>query len=379
MALAAALQRFIDWFWGASFPIWAERGWDAKGGFFESLDNSGRPIVGAPRRVRVQARQVYVFTTAARLARHAGAGRVSDLGFDYFVVRACPEAGARGCLHALNPDGTVLDTRRDLYDQAFLILAAASRVRRSGDPRALGLARGAIDFIDRELKAPAGGYLEDDVGSKPRRQNPHMHLFEAMLALAEATGDDTFLGRARQLKRLFDMRFFDRRELVLREFFDDPMSAPDPRLGDIIEPGHMMEWVCLLDRYAALTGEPVADMQRVLYVRAQEIGRDSAGFLVDRLRLGSAPAGPRRLWPQTEYLRASLVTARLGLDGAGDAAARLIEALFASYLHQPVNGLWCDQYDGEGRSIAASVPASIVYHLMEAALEAEVHLKGVKV
>jgi mannose-6-phosphate isomerase len=143
----------------------------------------------------------------------------------------------------------------------------------------------------------------------------------------------------------------------------------------MVEPGHMMEWVWLLDRYAGLSGADVAGAQRILYARARELGRDESGFLVDKLRLGERAAGSRRLWPQTEYLKAALVMARMGERGAAEVAEWLIEALFQSYLHQPVEGLWCDAYDAEGEQASTSVPASIVYHLMEAVLEAERHLK----
>jgi mannose/cellobiose epimerase-like protein (N-acyl-D-glucosamine 2-epimerase family) len=72
------------------------------------------------------------------------------------------------------------------------------------------------------------------------------------------------------------------------------------------------------------------------------------------------------LWPQTEALRAALVMARGGDDAAADYAATLIDALFASYLAQDMPGLWCDEYDADGRAIAKDVPASILYHIHEA-------------
>lgn len=376
MALGAALQRFIDWFWRDCLPLWAERGADAEGGFWESLSFEGMPVAGEPRRVRVQGRQVHVFATAARLGRLPKAEGLARRGFDYLRSRGCPDGGRRGCFHILGPDGGVIDSRRDLYDQAFLLLACASMRRAFGDNGALCVARSVANHLDRELRGPGGGFLEDDRGGKPRRQNPHMHLFEAMTALAGVDG--AFAPYADEFFRLFERRFLDRKAGVLREFFIDDLSAPDPAKGDILEPGHMAEWVWLLETRFAHSGEsrnPARDAQRLLYRRAVEIGEDQSGFLVDAVRLGEKPSGARRLWPQTEYLKASLVMARNGEAGAVETAERLVRALFDTYLDQDVKGLWCDAFDGEGRAIAKSVPASIVYHLMEAALEAEKHLK----
>ena len=51
-----------------SLPLWSREGWDpATGGFVERLDIEGRADRSAPRRVRVQARQIYCFAKAAQL------------------------------------------------------------------------------------------------------------------------------------------------------------------------------------------------------------------------------------------------------------------------------------------------------------------------
>ena len=269
----------------------------------------------------------------------------------------------------------IVDLGRGLVSRGFELVSTGGTAR--------ALAEETMDFLDRAMAHPAGGYREAlDAAGKPvaatRRQNPHMHLFEAMLALYAATGDAEFLGRAAALKAVLQVRFLDARAGALREFFTDDLSAPDPARGDIVEPGHMAEWVWLLESYRSLSGGEVGQEQRLLYRRARELGEGKAGFLVNSTVLGAEPRGRRRLWPQTEYLKASLVMARRGETGATERAERLVGALFASYLDRPLAGLWCDEFDGQGLPIAGAVPASIVYHLMEAALEAEKHLKEMR-
>ncbi len=370
----AELRRLTAWFWDDAVPLWAERAWDRlRGGFYESLDFNADPVADEPRRVRVQSRQIHTFAMIARLKGDARAAELAQLGFRRLLKTACPEGGARGCGHVLSYDGICLDARRDLYDQAFLLLACASIWEAFRDHEALAIAERATAFLDRELKAPEG-YWEDDARALPRRQNPHMHLFEAMLALHRASGEPAYLERAAALEKLFRTRFLDRRARVLREYFVEDLTAADPAKGDIIEPGHMMEWVWLLEGYAERSGRDAAETQTLLFERAIELGEDD-GFLVDRRRLGAQQAsGSRRLWPQTEYLKASLVLARRGDAQAEDRARKLVRALFDSYLDQPVKGLWCDEYEAD-RCIARAVPASILYHLLGAALEAERYLE----
>jgi mannose-6-phosphate isomerase len=359
--LAAAIDMLKDWYVGAALPLWARVAADARGAFHESLDFGGRPIVGQPRRVRVQCRQIHTFANAARRGWLVEGERIAAKGFGRLVETACPEGGARGCVHLIDDDGGVIDTTRDLYDQAFLLLACAARIGTADDSAARDLSARTQDFLDRELASNAGGYFEDDRRKTPRRQNPHMHLFEATMALHAATGDVLWLDRARELERLFNTRFLDRGRGVLREFFADDWT---PAIGDRLEPGHMAEWCFLLDRFAALAGEDRARTRDVLYKGAVSF-RDGP-FLPNRAALGAQGSGARRLWPQTELLRASLIAARDGDQAAGSRAADLIDALFASYLDQPAPGLWCDEYDADGAAVAKDVPASILYHLHEA-------------
>src|SRR6201990_2147043 len=51
-----------------SLPLWSTEGWDpATGGFIDRLHQDGRADRLAPRRVFVQARQIYCFAKAAEI------------------------------------------------------------------------------------------------------------------------------------------------------------------------------------------------------------------------------------------------------------------------------------------------------------------------
>ncbi|MEZ5892909.1 MAG: AGE family epimerase/isomerase [Parvularculaceae bacterium] len=372
--LSDEVRRFLGWFRNDALPLWAARGYDdAGGGFYEALNFDATPLIGVPRRVRVQARQIHAFSQSAIRGWHPGAESIAAKGFENFIASACPDDAARGCVHLLGEDGAVIDDRRDLYDQAFLLLACASRWEAAKDDRALAIAERTLDFLDRELASPHGGWLESDRRELPRRQNPHMHLFEALMALHRATGEDDYLTRAGAVYDLFTAKFFDGKHDALAEFFDeDWRPRPSP-----IEPGHMFEWVWLLESYEQLSGADAYDFSRRLFAKASGAGCDPAfhGFAFDRCSTAGESGAGKRLWPQTEKLRALFVMTGAMTSEEG-LIADFIDALFNTYLKTDVPGLWIDEFDGQGRPAAKDVPASILYHLLEAAAEADAYLSA---
>ena len=375
MTMANASQqqeRLKEWFQEAVLPLWARTGYDVNnGGFFEALEFNGDPVRDVLRRVRVQGRQIYVFSRAAALGWHPNAEKLAAKGFDYFLKNACPEDGRRGCVHLLTPEGGVADDTRDLYDQAFLLLACAWRWRAASDPRALALAKATHRFLNRELASNHGGWIENDRNDLPRRQNPHMHLFEAFMAMYDATGEEEYLSEADKIFILFKTRFFDQENSVLREFFSSDLAAPSREKGLIVEPGHMVEWVWLLNEYARRRDVDVSVYCKELFTSAKNIGKaPQSVFLFDQITLGEQPGGKRRLWPQTEYIKAARVMANWGDTFAAGLVEDLISESFNTYLDHPINGLWYDQFNEDGEVCTDNVPASILYHLLEATLAA---------
>lgn len=61
-------SRVRQWLVQSALPLWARAGIDGEhGGFVERLMLDGRPDLSVPKRLRVQARQIYVFAHAKLL------------------------------------------------------------------------------------------------------------------------------------------------------------------------------------------------------------------------------------------------------------------------------------------------------------------------
>lgn len=362
------------WLLETAAPLWLDTGARPGGGVWESLDLAGLPATGQNRRVRVQFRQAFVYADlAARFPDHPQAPRwrafavaLNDWALTHGVDR---DSGNLGALMA--PDGRLLAAPHDLYDLAFVLLAGAALIRAgAGDSGHRGLAWGR-QALDR-LRAPVGWHEDARLGALPRRQNPHMHLFEASTALAEVTGEPFWHGVADECLGLLRNRFLAADGTVL-EYFDadlNPLSE-----GQQVEPGHGAEWIWLLERYERLLGRST-EVDFTSMTQAMLAGRDESGLLHDRMH---PPSATRRLWPQTEFLKAGLALARMGRPLPPDAAPQwVLGRLKSEYLGPAPAGGWLDLLDAKGSDVAPAplMPASTFYHLAVAFLEADNAGKG---
>jgi mannose/cellobiose epimerase-like protein (N-acyl-D-glucosamine 2-epimerase family) len=375
--LRRAAQRFESWFRKHALPLWVEVGFnpDARA-FRERLQPDGTPDLKADVRVRVQARQIFVYAYAQHIGWYANGAAPALQALAFIEKFASRSAG--GYVHSLDSGyKKVIDGKQDLYDHAFILLAYAWCYRAFGIDSALQKAAALVDHLDRVLGSDQGGWLEGDYPASYRRQNPHMHMLEALLALYDASGERRWLEKAGQLVRLFENHFYDSGRGVLREYFTSDWRV-HPEQGDLVEPGHMMEWSWLLSWYQSRTERPLGVFAEALYEGARVSGTAApSGLLVDEIGPdGRVISATKRCWPQTEFIKASIAQARAGRRECEAIAADAIERLFRYYLDEvALPGLYLDRRDAADKIIPGTVPASTLYHLIVAAGEAAAYCK----
>jgi len=365
--IVAQLKNFII---ERSLPLWSGEGWDrAGGGFVDRLDKDGSADRLAPRRTFVQARQIYCFAKAAQMGWYPEGKEIALKGLDHLLSKAKAPDGQPGYVHRLDADGAVLDARRDTYDHAFVLLALATVYSLDRDAQVRSEIDAALSFVDTKLRSTHGGFAEGFPATLPRRQNPQMHLFEAMIALFDATNDLVFQQRAGDFYGLFVANLFDKQKQALGEYFEEDWSKIEPV---VVEPGHQAEWAWLLKGFERITGCPTGRPRGELLATALRYRDAATGCLIDAGdAAGNITRHTRRLWPQTEIAKAWIAQAESGEEGAADQACGALARLEQHYLRHPVAGGWYDQFDRDGNSLVATIPASSFYHVLCAVTEAE--------
>lgn len=360
--LKIAARHARQWAVHRALPFWAHEGRGGKGSFYEDMTLRGAAKPQTVRRLRVQARQIYVYSHAHHLGWFKGQDVVEDTM--HFMNSFHHKDG--GYIHLINPDFTVKDDRRDFYDHAFYLLALAWHGR-VFNPASLQRADKLLSFIDETMGADEG-YTEGIPPSFPRRQNPHMHLFEALLALYDATGDERYLYRATKIFQLFKRYFYDAERGRVCEYFGHDWLLLKRRGETGVEPGHAAEWIWLLRGYEKRTGVDVGAYADALYDNVMAHS-GSRIWLIDECHPDETPMrSTRRLWVQCELLKAHLAQAEAGTEHSADMAAAILTGLTREYLRS--DGLWNDQFGPEGTMISDSVPASTFYHIFSAITEA---------
>jgi mannose/cellobiose epimerase-like protein (N-acyl-D-glucosamine 2-epimerase family) len=266
----------------------------------------------------------------------------------------------------LAADGSPLDETATFYDQAFLIFALACVADATHAPQ-LEVEAAAVRDLLLERADSQGGLTEH--GGHPYQSNAHMHLLEAALAWEETGGDQAWAALADRIVTLARARFIDPDTGCLREFFQQDWTPASGDDGRLVEPGHQFEWAWLMARYGRKRADPavLADAWRLYEAGLKGVDL-KRGIAIDAMNIDGGVRSPRaRLWPQTEWLKASLILASLSDDGRRalclEQAARAQRALWRYLTPQ---GLWHDKMLEGGKFIDEPAPASSFYHIMAA-------------
>jgi N-acylglucosamine 2-epimerase/mannose-6-phosphate isomerase len=351
------------WIFEQALPLWAGAGLDhGCGGSVECLAFDGSDAARPVKRLRVQARQVYAFSHAAILGAGAQTDAAAEHCWSFLIGKGRREDKA--FVRLLNRDGSVRDATADAYDMAFVLYACAWRIR-AGDEDASEVAYETMKALDRILGFGGGrgwGAAEDAPGA--RMLNPHMHLLEAALELAEADRSERFRQVAEVIVGLFRRHMFEPSGRLVEAYGEG--WTPVHGAGQRVEPGHLYEWTWLLHRADSVLGQDLSAEARALHGFAERHGLDAAtGLAFDGLD-GEAlePRRTYRIWCQTEALKAHLALfEHQGMDTRARIAATL-DILLDRYLAVPLSGGWQDRFAEGWAPIAPDIPASILYHLM---------------
>lgn len=377
----ATLQEWVQWFWTSFLPNWTDHARDPERiGFFDELDQHGRPAKTDRRTILAQARLLFTFSHLALISDNPAYHKAAQIAHDALpVFRKSPGLYCRARTSMGLPTGHPEDDLATSYDQSFVILGLSTWGRLHPNDDVSPELEACWSAVENQLTDPATGLmLEHDGLTDPRAttapnraQNPHMHLYEAALQAFEMTGQHIWQTRAAQMRAKGLEYFFDPESGTIMEFIAPDLSRLAGRDGQRREIGHQCEWAWLLRREIDLGGAPALQG-----IADQLLGfADQHGFAEDGNMAGAAfdavsadaswHDASYLLWPQTEAIKTHAI--RANEAGNTERARTLAHLIFRQYFcGRPA---FANQLDAEGHPIWPDALSRLLYHLVLALTE----------
>ena len=275
-------------------------------GFFRpNLDREWRPANDQTATLVSQSRLLFVFATGYEVTKDAAYLDALQSG-GRFLLKYFRDFTHGGWFWSVAPDGSVLDSSKDSYGHAFAIFGLSHAFRVSRDTQFGTAAMETWDVLKSKMFDSQGG-LRSKANTDFTRttggnsQNPIMHLFEALLALHDATKSPVVFEDARKLVEFVVTRLYRKDEGCIPEAFGPEWKPVAPPAKEWVEMGHQPEWAFLLSR-AVEKGFPERFMtignQLLDYSMKKGYDPQDGG-----LTEGPGNAG-KGLWQQCEFLRA---------------------------------------------------------------------------
>lgn len=238
---------------GNILPFWMHTMVDeVNGGFHGRIDGTGNLVPGADKGGILNARILWTFSSSYLHLKHIAYLKTAQRARDAIAATFFDEHFG-GTYWKITHDGQPLDTKKQIYSQAFFIYAFSEYYRATGDRSALDNALSLFRLIEeKSFDLHKNGYFEaynrewqllEDLrlsakdANEKKTTNTHLHILEAYTNLYGIWPDALLKKQLANLVEIFIDRIIDPASGHLRLFFDEDWQAK----SRLISYGHDIE------------------------------------------------------------------------------------------------------------------------------------------
>jgi cellobiose epimerase len=298
-------------------PFWINRMVDnEQGGFYGWADNNGKIIKNASKGAVMNTRILWTFSAAYSMFQDKKYLDMANRSY-HFIVDNFVDKDNGGIYWMLDQKGHPLESKKQIYAEAFAIYSFSEYFKATGNKKALELARNIYNLIEKHSFDPdRNGYFEaysrdwkilDDLRlsdkdiNEKKTTNTHLHILEAYTKLLSAIHDDLVKTRLVNLIDLFINRFINPVNNHLIMFFDEYWNPRSNKFSY----GHDIETSWLLTEAAETTrSELLIEKCRLSSNKMAETilknGTASDGSIYNEFKEDNMLDDDRHWWPQAE-------------------------------------------------------------------------------
>jgi len=298
-------------------PFWMDRMIDDEnGGFYGWMDNNGKIKKDAGKAAVMNTRILWTFSAAYRIFRDQKYLEIANRSYNYIIDHFLDMENG-GIYWMLDYKGKPLESKKQIYAEAFAIYSLSEYFKATGDKNALGWAKEIFRLIeknsfDTELNGYFEAYsrdwkmLEDlrlsnkDINEK-KTTNTHLHILEAYTNLLSVSGNKLLKWKLVNLIDLFINRMINPINHHLIMFFDEQWNPRSVKVSY----GHDIETSWLLTEAAHITGsELLKEECRIASNKMADTilknGTADDGSIYNEIDQDNMLDDDRHWWPQTE-------------------------------------------------------------------------------
>ena len=246
-------------------PYWIKRMNNPEGGFYGRISGEEQLDTDAPVGNILVARILWTFAAAYRIFGNKEYLEIAEKAKKEIINRFFDKEYG-GTYWSLNPDGTPLDTKKQIYSISFTIYGLAELNRATGDGKALEYAIKLFNSIEEHsFDKEQGGYFEaftrewdsiedmrlsDKDANESKTMNTHLHILEAYTCLLRVWRNPLLEERLRNLIEVFENHILASNR-HLRLFFNESWECN----YETVSYGHDIEASWLLHEAALVLGD----------------------------------------------------------------------------------------------------------------------------
>jgi cellobiose epimerase len=327
---------------------------EQQGGFIGRIDGENNPHHDAPKGLVLNCRILWAFSAAWRQTGIWILRPVAARAYEYINTQFF-DRDFGGLFWSLHPSGQPLNTRKQVYGQAFALYGISEYYRATGDPAALDQSITLYTLIEEHAADPEQqGYFEafsrdwsplEDLrlsekdANEQKTTNTNLHVLEAYTNLYHAWPDAILRRRISHLLEVFGRHIIDPATGHLRLFF---AADWQPR-SKLISYGHDIEAAWLLYA-AALAIEDGAWIQQtkalaIKMAAAATEGLDKDGGMWYEKEDGHL-ISEKHWWPQAEAMVGFFYAWRISGDRQWLERSRAAWHFIKNYLRDPQGNEW---------------------------------------
>lgn len=351
---------------GNILPFWMNHVVDREnGGFYGRITNELEILREAEKGSILNARIMWTYSAAYRALKDPEYLRIAARAYDY-IIKYFWDNEYSGLFWMLDCNGNVVNTRKQIYNQAFGIYGFSEYYRATGDTESLNKAvqlfraieeksydsqnKGYFEALSREWQPIEDMRLSTKDMNEKKSMNTHLHILEGYTNLYRVWKDE---GLERKLRELIDVtinHIIDPQTHHFKLFFDECWNSK----VDMISFGHDIEGSWLLYEAAEVLGDKnlmnvIKSISIKMAQKTYEEGIDTEmGGLYDESEGGRLVHTDKIWWGQAEAMVGFLNAFELTSEEHFFDAASDMWRFITNYIVDKENGDWFWKTTREG-------------------------------